>query len=72
MKIKYLWGIFDDENNLVHDELFISMFNAIDFCKSNWTYKEWNEWNLTLNRFCVDIDDIANVEFTEQINPYEH
>lgn len=50
MKIKSLWGIFDAENMLVHDEVFASMFEAIDYCKSTWTYKEWNECEFTLNR----------------------
>ena len=73
MKIKSLWGIFDAENMLVHDKAFVSMFNAIDYCKSTWTYKEWNECEFTLNRFDTDIDDNkAIVEFTEQINPYDH
>ena len=66
--LKYLWGIFDAENKLVHDEVFVSMFDAIDYCKSTWTYKEWNEYEFTLNRFCVDMTIIA---FTEQINPYD-
>ena len=50
MELKYLWGIFDAENMLVHDEVFASMFEAIDYCKSTWTYKEWNECEFTLNR----------------------
>lgn len=72
MKIKYLWAIFDAENMLVHDETFVSMFDAIDYCKSTWTYKEWNEYEFTLNKFCVNINDMSSVEFTEQINPYDH
>ena len=72
MKLKYLWAIFDAENMFVHDEIFVSMFEAIDYCKSTWTYKEWNEYEFTLNRFCVDINDMSIVEFTEQINPYDH
>lgn len=72
MEVKYLWGIFGAENMLVHDETFISMFDAIDYCKSTWTYKEWNGCKFILNRFCVDINDMSIVEFTEQINPYDH
>lgn len=73
MKVKHLWGIFDAENMLVHDETFVSMFDAIDYCKYTWTYKEWNECEFTLNRFGVDVDNnMAIVEFTEQINPYDH
>lgn len=72
MKVKHLWGIFDAENMLVHDKTFVSMFDAIDYCKSTWTYKEWNECEFTLNRFGVDINDMSIVEFTEQINPYDH
>ena len=72
MKIKSLWGIFDAENMLVNDKTFVSMFDAIDYCKSTWTYKERNECEFTLNRFDTDIDDnMAIVEFTEQINPYD-
>ena len=70
MKIKSLWGIFDAENMLVNDETFVFMFDAIHYCKSTWTYKEWNEWGFTLNRFDVDIGD--NIEFGEQINPYAY
>ena len=29
MKLKYLWGVFDAENMLVHDVSFVSMFDAI-------------------------------------------
>ena len=73
MKVKHLWGIFDAENMLVHDKTFVSMFDAIDYCKSTWTYKEWNECEFTLNRFDVDVDDNnAITEFTEQINPYDY
>lgn len=72
MKLKSFWSIFDAEAMMVGDEMFESMFDAIDYCKSTWTYKEWNECEFTLNRFIVDIDDnMAIVEFTEQINPYE-
>ena len=73
MYLKHLWGIFDVENMLVDDETFTTMFDAIDYCKSTWNYKEWNECEFTLNRFVVDIDDnMEIVEFTEQINPYDY
>ena len=73
MYLKHLWGIFDAENMLVDDEAFVTMFDAIDYCKSTWTNKEWNECEFTLNRFVADIDDnMEIVKFTEQINPYDY
>lgn len=72
MKIKSLWGIFDADAMMVGELTFSNMFDAIDYCKSTWTYKEWNECEFTLNRFDTDIDDnMAIVEFTDQINPYD-
>ena len=56
----------------VDDETFVTMFDAIDYYKSTWTYKEWNECEFILNRFVVDVDDnMTIVKFTEQINPYD-
>ena len=72
MTVKSFWGIFDAEAMMVGEETFATMFDAIDYVKSTWSYTEWNECEFTLNRFDADIDDnMSIVEFTDQINPFE-
>ena len=73
MKIRSFWSIFDAEGMIVNQfEVFDTMFQAIDYIKAHYTYKEWLDAELTLNRFEADVEDnMAIIEFTDQINPFE-
>ena len=62
------WGVFDGCMLVSH--MFYSSSDCCSWVKCYYTYKEWQDAELTVTQISVDSHG-SILEFTDQINPFD-